>query len=319
MRTDTAIPHDLWARLDLSSEIADARVQLERSRVLLIGCGALGSEIALKLAGCAVKQLTLVDGDTVSLANIPHSSIFLPRHVGAKKVHVVSEFLTKKFPDCQVVAIPLFIQQYKEIDLYTSHDIIVCAPDNNQTRLWINHYAVAYQKPTLFLGVSGPRDAWGGYTFFYTPGASPCFLCLSSGGEADGLLSYDHEPDTLDMETARRKCGGENVAVPMLAPVVGMVANYAALQVVKYLIGAGPLPVHSAFYLKQPKVYITPGDWGGSVGIDLYLQTLQLKPSPGCAVCNVLEEYDLPQSSLDPAVQVKHEATEMVYGQDRRE
>ena len=58
--------HDaLWDRLSRSGDISKAAEKLTHTTVLLIGCGGLGSEVALKLAGCQVEQIQLIDGDCV--------------------------------------------------------------------------------------------------------------------------------------------------------------------------------------------------------------------------------------------------------------
>ena len=62
---------NIWNRLELSTQLNTAA--LTASRVLLIGAGGLGNDIALRLAGSKIGKLTIVDGDTVSESNIPHS------------------------------------------------------------------------------------------------------------------------------------------------------------------------------------------------------------------------------------------------------
>ena len=123
-------------------------------------------------------------------ANIPHSTLFLPKHVGMNKVDVVHDFLIEKFPDITVSTEPKFIQQCA-VEIFDQHNVIVCAPDNEQTRRWVNFYAVKYRKPTLFVGVSGTKQAeWTGYTLLYRPSESACFVCLASGGEDNNAYDF---------------------------------------------------------------------------------------------------------------------------------
>ncbi len=266
----------VWDRFDLSSDIAPVHEALQQTRILLVGSGGLGSELAIKLAGCRIGHLTLIDGDEVEHQNIPHSSIFLPSDVGQKKVDVVARFVAEKFPGCQVTPVPMFIQQKGE-DIYSAHDFIICAPDSDQARQWVNYYAWKYKKRALFIGVSGPRNEWSGYTLLYTPGVSGCFLCFSSGGEEGEAVDYTVVPDTGNSDEARLRCGGVNVAVPMLAPVVGMIANYAASIVLKSIIG---IPADPYTYINLKKTRLV---------------TRVIKPVPTCAVCGTKEEYELPR------------------------
>lgn len=271
--------NEMWDRLSLSKELGTADDLLQKSRVLLVGCGGLGSELALRLAGCHITHLTLIDGDRVSKANIPHSSLFLPRHVKRKKVEVVSELLQEKFPGIHISREGKFIQQCNT-EVFAQHDLIICAPDNDQTRRWVNQYAVKAGKPTLFVGVSGPGAEWTGYIYLYTPGISGCFVCFASGGKhrQTQQISYDVIPETQDFEENRRRCGGDNIPVPMLAPVVGTVASYAASIAVKKLIGDST-PTYTYLDLKKPRLF-----------------ALEIKPRSTCIVCGEPEEYDLTDS-----------------------
>src|SRR2546423_5420 len=142
---------ELWARLSLldSGKVLET---LQKVNVLLVGCGGLGSEVALRLAGSNIERITIVDGDVVSLPNIPHCPLFLPSHVGQKKVAIVASYLQGKFPALNISPMPLFIQQCDE-KMFSEYDIILCAPDNDKTRLWVNYYAVMYNKPVVFLGL----------------------------------------------------------------------------------------------------------------------------------------------------------------------
>ncbi len=263
----------LWNRLYLSADMQAARETLQKSRLLLIGAGGLGSEIALKLAGCHIGSLTQIDRDTVSVENIPHSSIFLPEHVGQKKVTVVSTFLTAKFTRMTVTPMATVIQQC-DPTLVAEYDFIVCAPDNDLARLYTNKLAVAHHKPALFVGLGGPRAEWTGYLFLYTPGRSGCFACFFSTG-SEGLVP-PLSSETERSEEDQQRCQPEEVAVPVLAPVASHVASFAAAVVLKSLLGMVS-PTYTYLDLKQPR-----------------LHTMPVKQHPSCFVCGNPQEYELP-------------------------
>lgn len=268
----------MWARLSLSAEIDPT--QLHDKKLLLIGAGGLGNDLAIRLAALNIAQLTLVDGDTVSTSNLPHSTLFLPSHVGLPKVHVIASFLAAKFPQLTLKPLPSFVQQVSP-KLFADHDLIICAPDNDQTRRWVNHYAVKYGKPALFLGVSGMKNAeWTGYTFLFRPNATACFHCFAAGGHTDE--SFATVADTDDIEAARNKCGGDNVPMPMLAPVVGVMASYAATLALQLLADADEPPTYSYIDLKKPS-----------------LMTMPIKAIPTCAICGEQEEFEISAEWLD--------------------
>jgi molybdopterin/thiamine biosynthesis adenylyltransferase len=275
---------ELWSRLQLAPEMQAATTRLQQSRVLLVGAGGLGGELAMLLAGCRIGYLTLVDADTVSAGNIPHSILFHPRHIGLPKVEVVREALLSRFPGIQVAAVPRFIQQCPAA-LFEAQQLIICAPDNNQTRRWVNFYAVKSDTPALFVGVGGPNTEWIGYTFLYQPAVSACFVCLDTGGQ-EGMapeLAYAAQAETLNLEESRRRCAGENAPVPMLAPVVSLVASYAAALALKKLAGVDGTPTYTLLDLKAPRLFVR-----------------EILPTPTCSVCSHPTEYEAQAMILPP-------------------
>lgn len=262
-----------WERLMRSADITRSIETLMQTSILLIGCGALGSATACHLASCRIGSLHLVDKDTVSEANLPHSPLFRQTDIGKRKVRVTAAFLRRKFPHLSVTTTPRFIQQCQQT-IYEACDLIVCLPDNDQTRLWVNYYAVKYKKPTLFVGLGGPGDEWSGYLYFYLPPQSGCFACFRHGG-AGGPHQEQAVPRTNDLEADRQRCGGENIKVPVLAPVVGLIASLAATTVIKHFL-AMPVPTYTSLNAKLPLFTTTP-----------------IQPIPTCTVCGNKAEYDL--------------------------
>jgi molybdopterin/thiamine biosynthesis adenylyltransferase len=271
---------DFWKRFYLSPEMLRAKDELSSSRVLIIGSGGLGSEIALKLAGSYIPRLALVDRDTVGLHNIPHSSIFTLDDVGRLKVEVVADFLRKKFPDVWVVPVGSFIQEYKDFP-FESFDLIICAPDNNPTRWYVNRIAVDRGVPALFLGVSGKGQEWSGYVSPYVPGKSACFLCLTKAGEKVSESIYQPHEATGDLEADRRVCGGENIPSPMLAPVVGALASVASALAVQMLSDIGWPPNYVSVDIKTMAIRVVP-----------------IKPVATCSVCGKTQDYPRPRLAL---------------------
>ena len=66
----------------------DALKRLQKSHVMVVGCGAVGSYAIEALARAGVGRLTLVDFDKVSVSNINRQLFALSSTVGEKKVYV---------------------------------------------------------------------------------------------------------------------------------------------------------------------------------------------------------------------------------------
>ena len=263
---------ETFDRLQRSPLAAERFDKLQQTHCFIIGAGGLGSSIAITLSGCGIGKLTLVDGDTVSNANIPHSSIFTQEDVGKKKVEVVATFLSRKFQNIAVTPLPLFIMQCDQA-LFARCNLVVCCPDNDATRLWVNHYSVLHKKPAVYVGLGGPSQEWTGYTYIARPGAA-CFNCFFHAGGESGM-SFATQPITGDLELDRQRCGGTNEIVPTLAPVVGLVSAYTASVVLKLLLGLD-VPTYTNISLLAP-----------------FLEPLVINAHPHCIECGVKEEFSL--------------------------
>lgn len=72
--------------------------------VIVAGCGATGSHIALQLLSYGIPDLAVVDFDTVAEHNIPNQA-FDERQVGMTKVDAFQEIARRKFFESQVTCI----------------------------------------------------------------------------------------------------------------------------------------------------------------------------------------------------------------------
>jgi len=261
----------LWSRLQLIPGMKAASERLQQRRVLLVGAGSLGALKAAHLAGCHIRNLTLVDGDRVSHNDIAYSPIFHLQHVGHPRVEVIRWRLRAKFPGIDVAVERRSIRQCSPA-LFQAHDLIVCIPNHNWTRRWVNSWAVKCGKPALFVGVGGWQMAWTGYVFLYQPGVSGCFVCFDAGIEEPEAL---HAPASRrrpqqHLKKRRAKYGGEQVSEPLRSPVAGAVAVYAAALALKSLAAVVPTPTYSLLDVKQLRLF-----------------TREIPPVPSCSICRL--------------------------------
>ena len=78
--------------------------EVARTTALIVGCGAIGSWFARKLAHLGVPRMFLVDPDVVGPENVVLQG-FLERQVGMPKVEAIAETVREVLPDCEVTAI----------------------------------------------------------------------------------------------------------------------------------------------------------------------------------------------------------------------
>ncbi|MEA2098083.1 MAG: ThiF family adenylyltransferase [Patescibacteria group bacterium] len=72
-------------------------------KITIIGCGGIGSPTALMLANMGVKEITLMDFDTVEDHNRPNQG-YRRKDIGKPKVEALKEIILE-FAECRVTAI----------------------------------------------------------------------------------------------------------------------------------------------------------------------------------------------------------------------
>lgn len=132
--------------------------KLSKVKILIIGCGGLGSNIAVMLVRSGVKNLTIVDFDKVDVSNLNRQNYFFYQ-TGQEKVSALKDILEKINPYIAVKALNMKIDELNIDDLILQHDIIVEAVDNELTKMLIFRKAHEHgKKVVLASGVAGFGD-----------------------------------------------------------------------------------------------------------------------------------------------------------------
>ena len=82
---------------------------LNKSKVLVLGCGGVGGYVVEALARSGIGTLVIVDFDNIDESNINRQIIALDSTVGLKKVDVLEKRIKDINRDCNVVKIDKFI------------------------------------------------------------------------------------------------------------------------------------------------------------------------------------------------------------------
>ena len=168
---------------------------LREKRVMIVGLGSFGSQIAIELAKAGVGAFSLVDFDRVELHNLSRHTATV-RDLGRLKTNVIAEAVHGKNPYARVDKFPVNVNEdlpllYDEVG---KADLVICATDNNTSRFNISKALVEKGKVGIF-GRAVTR-AEGGDVFRYRPGG-PCYCCLVGAGNLQ-------EEEISDVASARR-------------------------------------------------------------------------------------------------------------------
>lgn len=141
--------------------------------VLQIGAGGLGGEITQGLVRKGVGKLKIFDGDTVELSNLSRQLFYKDDLYQNKATSLARNLVREAIKKTQIEAYPCMFQKAVETKIDTSCDVVVCAPDNDDTRIFVAR--LFYKKvPVIFIGLD--RQASTGYVFIQKPNG-PCLIC----------------------------------------------------------------------------------------------------------------------------------------------
>ena len=210
--------HPRYSRQVLFSGIGnEGQVRIAGSRVVLVGCGALGTAQASMLVRAGVGTLRIIDRDFVEESNLQRQILFdeedmravLPKAIAAeRKLRPVNSLVNVEGVVDDVNA--------SSIDrLLGGFDLIVDASDNFDVRFLVNDFSVKNRIPWIYGACVGAN----GLTFPVLPGEGPCLRCVFEDRPPAGV--------SPSCDTAG-----------VIGPIVLLVASMQVAEALKILAGA---------------------------------------------------------------------------------
>lgn len=196
----------------------EGQEKLLNSRVLIIGAGGLGSPVSMYLAAAGVGTIGIADADAVDLSNLQRQIAHGSADIGKAKVKSIQETISEMNPDVAVEAYQCFVDESNIMDLVEKYDFVVDATDNFKAKFLINDACVIAKKPFCHAGIS----RFQGQLMTYVPGEGPCYRCIF------------REPPPPDAVPDCRQVG-------IIGAMAGVIGSLQAMEVLKYLLGAGEL------------------------------------------------------------------------------
>ena len=209
--------NERYSRQILFREIGrEGQERLLASRVLIVGCGALGASHAEMLSRAGVGNLRIVDRDFVEFTNLQRQTLFsesdaaerLPKAIAAKRriAEINSEI--------EVEAIVADVNNSNIEALIAGCDLVLDGTDNFQVRYLVNDACVKHELPWIY----GAAVSSYGTTMTIRPGETPCLRCI-----------FEEMPDAGSAPT----CDTAGVIMPIIASISAI----QAAEAVKLLVG----------------------------------------------------------------------------------
>jgi len=243
--------NERYSRQILFREIGrDGQEKLLHSRVLIVGCGALGASHAEMLSRAGVGTLRIVDRDFVEFTNLQRQTLFkeedaeqrLPKAAAAqKRIAEINSEIT-------VEAIVADVNNSNVESLIQGCDLIIDGTDNFLVRYLVNDACVKNGKTWIY----GAAVSSYGTTMTIIPGRTPCLRCI-----------FEDMPDAGSSPT----CDTAGVIMPIIASISAVQVTEA----IKLLIGD-----NAALHRSLMQIDVWSNDW----------HRIKLaSPNPDCKCC----------------------------------
>jgi len=197
---------------------AAGQERIRAARLLVVGCGALGTHAADAFARAGIGELWLVDRDIVEWSNLQRQVLFDEDDArnGVPKAVAAASHLVRVNGECRVVPHVADCTADFLRDLPARPDLVVDATDNFPTRYLLNDWCAAERIPWIYAGAVATEAA----AMVVLPGG-PCLRCL-----------WPEPPQQADV--------GNCETVGILSPAIAAVSAFQVAEALKWVVGASP-------------------------------------------------------------------------------
>ncbi len=231
-----------------------AQERLREGRVLVVGCGGLGSPALAYLAAAGVGRIGFADPDLVDISNLHRQILHATTDIGRLKTVSAEARLRALNPHIHLEQHPLRLSPDNAHSVLSPYDFVIDATDSYAAKFLINDVCCAMRKPFVHAGLS----AFGGQLLTVLPGRSPCLRCLF------------HDTPPEDGE-------GDALRSGPIGPMAGVLGALQAAEAIKFLARFGDLATGRLLLYD-------------ALASDF--RSIQAAPSPACPACAKL--FDRP-------------------------
>ncbi|MCL2061133.1 MAG: ThiF family adenylyltransferase [Firmicutes bacterium] len=172
-------------QVELSKRFNFNKGELASKRVLMIGAGTLGNEVAKNLIYSGVSDLTIVDLDKYEYWNLPRSPMITEEDVGRPKALALAQRCAERSPfSISVTGIDADITMLGW-GFFKDFDLILSPVDSLGIRYYVDRGCKLYQK-THITAATGlfkyPHERMVGDIIVSPAGSKVCYACTELGG-----------------------------------------------------------------------------------------------------------------------------------------
>jgi molybdopterin-synthase adenylyltransferase len=191
----------------------EGQARLGQARIMILGCGALGTVSAEQLVRAGIGFIRIVDRDWVEMSNLQRQVLFDEEDARQNIPKAIAAASRLRRTNSSIVIEPLVADIHAgNIEHYLDVDLVLDGTDNVETRYLLNDAAIKHDRPWIYGACVGTE----GRVMPVFPGKTACLRCVFAEPPIPGELP------TCD-------------TAGVLGPTAGIVASIQAALAIKYL------------------------------------------------------------------------------------
>lgn len=131
----------------------EAQQKLKAAKVLVIGCGGLGSPALLYLAAAGVGNIGIIDFDVVDDSNLHRQVLFGVDDIGKPKVEAAKRRLQSLNPHINIELYNTQLTSQNALEIIKNYDVVADGTDNFPTRYLVNDACLLLDKPNVYASI----------------------------------------------------------------------------------------------------------------------------------------------------------------------
>jgi molybdopterin/thiamine biosynthesis adenylyltransferase len=234
-----------WRRnlgfLESYSSLATSKYELQRRlrdcRIAILGLGGVGSHLLFDLVGMGMRDIRIVDFDSVELSNLNRQILYTENDIGKSKTDVAAQRILDYDSRIKLDVRTGYMGSSEDVlQMIEGRDLILSTADTPKMQIvrWVNQACVTARTTLIAGGVDNRR------VVFYTmiPGVTGCVECWKRCVDERDKLSADLSAKKEEWENSNSDRFPEDTSAfgPMVVLYTGLVLG----EVVRLATGIAP-------------------------------------------------------------------------------